>query len=497
MDIKGTDITGFYSSCPDKDEKDVLGNSSKSDRGQDFGSCSNSNVSKFFEKSATDRSKTSSPPKDSLKSTIEATDSNLTQKISEISTTEYPEGAATAASSKILNSSPVATSLKLNASHPSSNVEVATPTVPSVLEGQVLSSSPKPARITSNAGSERSKTSTPLFTSPSKTFPSDLSCTVFREATPVIPKGTFQTDSSEVKNDRTCEANKSSRELPAGMEHIEVFFTTKNQQRAGCWNTSNRYIREDPVTKTPANHTEIFDVSGCDYKENPDLCSIHQQNTAESRRTSKSMASQILQTNMSGGTTIQKTLKVSNKESEEDLFVAIRATSKSVENQTLEDFTRSDTEQKRNTGEAEPNPKSSRPLQGYSLIGEPETKLGSFTNHTKSSTTQKTNISTKASKKRDNLEINNSAKTDPASFTLTANLDGKAETRSSADLNQFDLSSAHSCPHSPPGSSSLLFLPPSSTSLIPSSSVVTATCPATSGHLTLGMGFHPGTHHLR
>lgn len=531
MDTKGTDSTGLHSSCPDNTvssltEKDVLGNwrSSKSDCGQDFGSCRNSNASKFSENSTTDHSNKSSSPKDYLKSTIEPTDINLTEKISEISTAEYPEGAATAAPSEILNTGQVETSLKLNASHPSSNdhVEVATPTIPSVAKQvkttmQVLPSNPKPARTTSNSGSKMSKTNMPLFISPSNTFTSDLSAqssTVFREATPVasttkLPKGTFQAGSSKAKNYTTCVANKPSRELPAGKEHTEVFIATKNQQNS--WNTSNRVFRGDhgclnisPVTKTPANHIEIFDVSGCDYKENPescDHCSIHQQSTTESRRTSKSMTSQILKTNMSGGTTIQKTLKVSDKESGEDFFEAIRATTKSVVNQTSED-----TEQKKNTSEGEPNAKSSKPLQYKCLIGEPKTKLGSYSNHTKSIATQKTKISTEASKKRDNLEIYNAAnispKTDSTSCTLTANPDCKALTRSSvfhntADINQFDFSLPHSCPPPPPVSSSLLFLPPSSTPPIPSSSVVPTNCPATKDHLTLGLGFHPGTHSLR
>lgn len=536
MDTKDRYSTGLYSSCSDNTvscltEKSVMEiwRSSKSKPSQDFGkSCNNSNakVSKLSKSSTTDHPNGNSSPKVHLKSIIEPTDANLTQKMGKTSSTEYPEYAAIAVTSKILISGQVETCLTLNVCHPSSDdhVEVATATIPSVAKPckttlQVLSSNLKPSKTTSNCGPKMTTNNMPLSTSLSKTLTSDLSAqssTVFKEASPAdstttLPKGTLQTGSSKATNDTTCVPSKHSRGLPTDKELTEIFITNKYQQDS--WNTSNRDIRDDhgclkmspAAAKTAANHIEISDVSGGDYKENPEsseLCSIHQQSTTESRKTSTSMPNQIPKTNI--GTTFPKTFKVPDKENGEDS--SISATTKSLVNQNSKDRRSSNTELKNNS-EAEPNTKSSKPLQCKSLIGEPKTKLGSFSNHNKSIATQKTQISTEARKKRDNPEINNtaniSAMVDSTSFTSTVTPDHEASRRSSvfhnmdtADINKFDFSLPHSAPPPPPSSTSLL-LPPSTTPLIPSLSVVTPNSPANSDHVTLGLGFHPGTHSLR
>ncbi|XP_076581065.1 uncharacterized protein LOC143317034 [Chaetodon auriga] len=529
---------------------------------------SNTKVPKLTKNSTTGHPYDSSSPKASLKSTMDPTDINLTQKMGQISATEYPEGAATAVASKISNSVQVDISLTLKESKPPSSdyIEVNSPTIPSVTkpckttttseqqtnhshmdkEQRLTSECPKvlpsnspnkPSKTTSNFVPTLTKDNTSLCTSPSKTLTSDLSIqssTGFIEAspahsTPTLAKGTLQTgSSSDIKptNDTTCIPNKPSRGLSTDRELTELCITTKNQQDS-C-TTSYKDIREDcgflKMSQTPkmtANHIEIPNDLG-DYKENPEsseLCSIHQQSTlkskttTESRTTSTSMPIEIPKTNMSIGTTILKTLKVSNKENREDsvLSMSISATTKSLVNQTSKFSISSNIEQKTNSSEAEPNVKSLKPPHCKSSVGEPKKKLGSFSNYPKYTTTMtlKTRFSIEARKKRENPERNTTTNistiADSTSVASTAAQDHKAATRSSifhnvdaADVNELDFSVSHSSPPPPPPppSSTPLLLPPSSTPLIPSFSVVSTNSPTASDHLPSGTGFHPETHSL-
>ncbi|XP_073331662.1 uncharacterized protein [Pagrus major] len=305
-------------------------------------------------------------------------------------------------------------------------------------------------------------------------------------STTALPKGTHQTgSSSDIKPTYdTSVPNKPSRDLPTD--------TIKNQQ-----DTSNKDIKEDPgclkmslVTKIAANHSGI--------SESPEPCSIRQQSASKPKITTESRTS-TLRISTPVGTTIPKTLKVSDKENREDfaLSMSIIATTKSLVNQTSKVSRSRNIEKKNNSSEDEPKMKSSNSSHCKSLIGEPKAKFGSFSTATM---TQKTTFSTEAQKKGGNPDRNNTTNI-PTSFTSTATPDHKASTRSfvfhnTADINGFDLSQLHSSPPPPPPppSSTPLLLPLSSTPLIPSFCVVSTDSPVAIDHLTLGASFHPGTH---
>ncbi|XP_037615000.1 cyclin-dependent kinase-like 5 [Sebastes umbrosus] len=451
-------------------------------------------------------------------------DIHLTQKTGKMSTTEYLDGAST--TSKISNSDQV---LTLQASQPSSDdrIEVATPSVTKPCKTtktseycsnmdteqrwtfecpKVLPSNPKPSKTTSNFGPKMTK-NTSLSTSPSKTLTSDLSRQSSAHSTTTLPKETSNLSSdTKATNDTTRVPDKPSRGLPTNGELTEVSNATRTQQDS----RSNKDFKEDhgclmmsPVTKTAANHVEISDASGGDYKEcaeSSDPCSVHLQSTSKSKTTT-SMPNEISKTSTSVGTAILKTLKVSDKENREDLALSlsINATPRSLLNQTLQVSGNSYNEQKSNSNEAEPNKKSLKPPHFKPLIGEPKTKLGSFSNYAATMTLKRTAFPSEARKKRDNPEKDDTTIADSTSFTSTATPDRKASTRSSVfhNVDTTDFSVTHSSsppPPPPPPSSTPLLLTPSSTPLIPSFSVVS---PATSDHLSMGAGFHPGTHGLR
>ncbi|XP_068569933.1 cyclin-dependent kinase-like 3 [Cebidichthys violaceus] len=502
---------------------------------QDFGKSrnnSNSKVPKLSKSLTTDHPNGSLSPKASTTSTIDRTDTHLTQKMAKISTSEYLEGASAAVTSKIANSDQVETSLTFKASQPSSNdnVEVATPTIPSVTKPcktsmtsehrsnmetkqrgtpecpKVLPSNFRPPKTTSNFGPKITQNNTSLSNSPSKTLTSDLSrqtSTVFIEASPVhstitLPKGTSNSllsktgssSNTKPRNDTACVPIKPLRGLP-DRDLTEVSIATKTQQDS-C-NTSNKDLKED--------HR-----AGGDYKGSPEFfepSSVHQdfstsksKITSEFRTTSTSMSNEIPKTNTSGGTTILKTLKVSDKENREDLAQSgsISATTKSLINQTSKVSRNSNIEQKSNSNEAESDAKPVKPPHFKSLIGDHKKSTKSNT----TMTLKKTTFPTEARKKRENPErddtTNTSTIADSTSFTSTATPDPKASTRSSvfhnrdtADDDEFDFSVHPSSPPPPPP-------PPSSTPLIPSFCVVS---PAASDHLSLGAGFHSGTHSFR
>ncbi|XP_051249560.1 uncharacterized protein LOC127359633 [Dicentrarchus labrax] len=564
--------SGLRASCSDNivssvTEKSIIEiwRSSKLEPSQNFGKSSNNSnteVPKLSKSSKTDYQDESSSPKASFKSTIECTDTNLTQKVGKISTTEDSEGAATAVTSKISNRGQAETSLTLKATQQSSNnhIEVATQTIPSVAKPckttttskhqtnranmdteqrrtfdgpKVLPSNPKPCKTTSNSGPKINKNITSLTTSSILT--SDLSAqssTVLIEASPTHstttpPKGTLQTGSSsdtKPRNDPTCVPNQPSRCLTTDRGLTEVLIANKNQQDS--FNTSktdikeaHRYLKKSPVTKTAAKHTEISSTSGGYYEENPgssEPCSINEQSTSKSKITTESrspstfMLSEIPKTNTLVGT-VPKTLKASDKENREDLAFSVsnNAMTNSLVHQTSKVSRSSNSERKNSSTEAEPNMKSLKPPHSKSLIGEPKTKLGTLSNHTKSTATMTQKTSTEARKKKDNPEknitSNISTTADLTSFTSTENSEHKASPRSSvfynmdtAYVNELDFSLPHSSPPPPPPppSSTPLLLPPSSTPLIPSFSVISTSSPAPSDHLTLGAGFHPGAHSL-
>ncbi|XP_029310433.1 cyclin-dependent kinase-like 5 [Cottoperca gobio] len=501
--------------------------SSKSEL-QDFGKSwnnSNTEVPKLSKSSTTDQPNGTSSPKAS----VDRTDTHVTQIIGKTFSTEYPESASTFITSKISNSDQAETSLTLKSSQLPRNyqIEVSTTTIPSVTpcktpttsehqadrsttdteQGRtsecpkVLPSNPKPSKTTSNSSLKITKNNTLLSPGPSKTFPSDPSrpcSTVVREASPAhsattIPKGTSNSKLSKIvpssdtkpTNDTTCVPNKPSRGLPTDREFTEVSIATNLQDI----NEDHGCLKMSPA----ANHIEISKGSGGDYKENPvfsEPSSIHPLSTSaskittESGITSTSMPNETPESNASVGTTIPKTLKASDTENREDL-----ATTRSLVNLIAKVSISSS----KKSSEAESDVK---PHHYKSLIGEPKTKLGSFSNHTKSTTTMtlKT-FPTEARKKRDNAEINDttniSTVADSTSFTSPTSPDHRASLRSlvfhtmdTTDVEEFNFSVSQSSP--PP--------PPSSTPFIPSFSVVS---PATSDHLSLGAGFHPGTHSLR
>ncbi|XP_034713208.1 uncharacterized protein LOC117935179 [Etheostoma cragini] len=530
-DTRDGESTGLNSSCsdgivPNVTEKSLreIWRSSKSEPSQEFGKTnSNTKVPNLSKRSTTDHPNGTSSSKGTLNSTLDRTDTRLTQKMGKSSTIEYPEGSLTVAASKIANCDQVETSLTLKAPQQSSNdhIEVATPTTPSVtkpcetlrtLEHQGnrsmdteqkktsecpkdLTSSPKPA-----------KNNTSLFTSPLKSL-SRQSSAISIEAGHVIstttpPKGSlnlkFKTSLSsdpEPKNDTTC----PSRGFATDRKPTEVSIASKNQQDIneghGCLKISSA-----------ANRIDVSDASGGEYTENPEsteLCGIHQRSTSESkistesRITPTSMPNEIPKTSTSVGTNFQKTQKASDKENREDLAlsVCVSATTKSLVSQ-ISEVPRSSSFEQKNSSESDV--KSLKPPHFKTLIVEPKTRLGSFGNKstaTMTLRTKKTTFPTEARRRRDNADMYDSTNTstiaDATSSAHTATPDHQALTRSlvffpsmdAADADESDFSAAHSSPPPPP--------PPSSTPVIPSYSVV---CPAASNRLS---GFHPGTHSVR
>ncbi|XP_054457383.1 uncharacterized protein LOC129093395 [Anoplopoma fimbria] len=522
MDSKDRDPSGLHSSYSDK----IVSSAS-----QDFGKSwnnSNSIMPQLSKSSTTEHPNGSLSPKAFLKSTIDRTDTNLTQKMGKMSTAENIEGASTA--------------------QPSSNDhnEVTTPTIPSVTKPRkttmisehranmeteqrgtpecpkVLPSNPRPPKTTSHFGPKMTQNKTSLSTSPSKTLTSDVSresSTVFMEASPAhsiithFPNSmltkTGSSSNTQPTNDTACVPNKPSRGLPTDRELSEVTIASKTQQDS-CY-TSNKDFKEDhqclkmsPSTKTAANHTEISDVSDGDNKGSPEFLepsSVHQDfSNSKSTTESRSMPNEILKTNTSGGAAILKTIKVSDKENREDLALSmsISLVTKSSVNQTSKVSRTSNIEQKSNSNETEADIKNLKNPHFKSFIG--DAKKPTKSNPTM--TRKKTTFPTEARKKRDNPErddtTNISTITDSTSFTSTATPDPKASTRSLVFHNTetTDVSGPQSSPPPPPPppSSTPLLLPPSSTPLIPSFSVIS---PAASDHLSLGTVFHSGSHSFR
>uniref|UniRef100_UPI0037E9325D cyclin-dependent kinase-like 5 n=1 Tax=Semicossyphus pulcher TaxID=241346 RepID=UPI0037E9325D len=519
---------------------------------------SNTKVLKVSKSSTTGHTNESLSPKAYLKSAIDHTDTNLPQKIGKIFTKEYTEAAATAVTSKISNSDQVDTSFRLKVSQPSSNdhIESITSTIPSVAkpcktttasehqancsnmdtEQRGTSESPKvspsnsiTSKTTSNSCPKLTKDNTSLSTSPSKTLTSDLSAqssTVFIKGSlphrnTSLPKGTLQTGSSsdtKPTNSITCVPNKLSTSLHTEKEPAQVLIATVQGTCTSIKNIkkNHRCLTSSPVTRTAAKHSEISDVSSGDYEENPESLEpsrINSPSTSMSKIntksgiTSTSLTDEFPNTKTPVATTIPKTLEVSDKENREvlSLSVSISPTTKSLANHISKVSRGSNTEQ------AEPNVKSLRPPHSKSLIGEPKTKLGSFSNHTKppaamTPKTPKTAFPTEATNKRENSERNDSTNvstiSDSNSFTPTATPDHNASMRIlhnmyTADVREFDFSVPNSSPPPPPPppSSTPLLLPPSTTPLVPSISDVHS--PAASDHFALGASFHPGTHSLR
>ncbi|XP_031170392.1 cyclin-dependent kinase-like 5 [Sander lucioperca] len=534
-DTKDGDSSGLNSSCsdsivPNVTEKTLMEiwRSSKSEPSQEFGKSwnnSNTKVPNLSKSSTTDHPNGTSSPKASLNSTIDRTDTHLTQKMGKSSTTEYPEGPSTVATSKIANIGQVETSLTLKAPQPSSNdhIKVATPTNPSVtkpcerlmtlehqgnrsMDTEQKKASECPKGLPSSPKTAKNNTS--LFISPLKTLTSDLSrqsSTILIEASPAIstatpPKGSLNSKLSKTgsssdpkpKHDTTCVPNKPSRGLPTDRKPTEVLIASSNQQDViedrGC-------LKISPA----ANLIDVSDASGGEYKENPDsseLCRIHQQSTSESkittesRITSASMPNEIPKANTSAGTNFPKTQKASDKENREDLAlsVSVSATTKSLVNQ-MSEVSRSSSFEQKNSSESDV--KSQKPPHFF--IIEPKTQLGSFSNKsvaTMTLRTKKTTFPTEARRKRDNADTDDTTNTytfaDSTSFASTTTPDHKALTRSLVFPDEFAFGVPHSSPHPPP--------PPSSTPVIPSFSVVS---PAASDHRSQGAGFHPGAHSVR
>ncbi|XP_034532002.1 LOW QUALITY PROTEIN: serine/threonine-protein kinase MAK-like [Notolabrus celidotus] len=529
--VKTTNSTNLHSSCVDNNlsrvaEKSMMEiqMSTKLESSQDSGknkNISNPRVLKLS-KSSTDDTIKSSSPKPSLKSSADPTETDLTQKRSQISTSEYPEGAA-AETGERANSDQVQTSFSMQA------VEITSSTTSSVVKTyktttsskhhtkcsnvetkqrltsecpKVLPSSTKPSKITSNSSPKMTKESPSLSSSPLKSLISDLSehsSEVFVEEsqadrTTTQPKGTLRTRSSmDTKpiNNTTYATTKPPTDVQTDKDHGEATTATTTQQRS-C-NTSKEDIKENhqcltrnPVTKKASQY----------FETSHEPSSVHQQSTTtESRTKSTSMLDEIPKTRTPVVTT--KALKVSDKENREDVALSL----------SVSPSTKSSLDQISKVEQKEPSLKSLRPL--HSFMEEPKTMLGSFSNHTNSPTsvTLKSQKTTEARNKRDNSgrkdSTNVSTISDSTSFTLTSSPDHDAPTRLShnlhpVDYNEFDFNASSSSPPPPPPppSSTPLLLPPSSTPLVPFISVG-STNTATSDQFYAGTGFHPGLHDLR
>ncbi|KAM7376940.1 hypothetical protein PAMA_013629 [Pampus argenteus] len=399
---------------------------------------------------------------------------------------------------------------------------------------KVLSLNPKPSKATSNSGTKMTSSSSHH----SKTLNSDLSTQSSTVHMETLKKGTINpklsktclTSTAKPSNDTTCVSNKHSKGLPIDREHTEVSITIKSQ-KDNC-NTPNKDIKKDPIClkmrptiKTATNHIQITHASRRDYKQDPESSessSVHQQSTTkskiskESKTTSTSMPNETAKSDTSVGTTIPKTLKVSDKENREDLLLSltISATTKSSVNQPSKFSRSSGNEQKHNSSQPETNMKFLKPPHGKSSVGVPKTKLRTFSIHTRSVTMTPKATEAEASKKSVNPERNHttniSTTADLTSVTLIALPDHRPSTKSSvfnsnmdtAELHKFEFSENTVPPPSPPPpppppSSTPLLLPPSSTPVLSSISAIATNSSAASDHLSLGSRLHAGTHSCR
>uniref|UniRef100_A0A3B4ZY42 Cyclin-dependent kinase-like 2 n=1 Tax=Stegastes partitus TaxID=144197 RepID=A0A3B4ZY42_9TELE len=438
--------------------------SPKSEPSQEFGKSwnkTNTKVPKLPKGSTTDHANVISSPKVSLESAVDQTDTNMTLELSQPPSSHHTEVAT----------KPCKTSTTSERQTDQSTGDMEQRTSESL---KVQASNHKPA--TSNLKSNRNTLSLP--TSPSKTLTSDLSAllsTVIREASPAP----------------------SAAALPQGLSNPKVSKTGSTLQGPpkGSALTEDKDLKEDqgflkvnPVTEKPTNekNPESFEPS-----------SLHQQATSKSKiiTETRTTSTSMLNENALVGTNILKTLKVSNKEILEDLAlsVSISTMTKFSVNQSLN--------VPRSSSDFEPDGKSLKAPYPKSVVGEPKTKPGSFSNSMRSTVTpktQKTTFATDPGARSENPERHDT--TDLTSVSSTVTPDTKASTRNSvipnmddADLNEFDFRVPHSSPPPPPPppSSTPLLLPPSATSVIPSNS------PAAGDHLTPGAGFHPGTHSFR
>lgn len=396
---------------------------------------------------------------------------------------------------------------------------------------KVLPSKPKPSKTTSNSGPEIPKSHMSLSMNLSETFTTDFSTQSFTpfvessqtHSTTTLPKGisnpklskTGLTSVAKPTKDTACAPSKPSKGLPKDRELTEV--STEDS-----FNTSYKVLKEDhgdlkmsSATKTAGCHYNmpLSNASGKDLKEDSessDPSTIQQQSTSkskiipESRTTSNTLLSEIPKTNTPAGTTIPKTLKVSDKENREDLAlsVSISATTNSLINQTSKVSGTSNNKQK-NSSEVESDVKSmKRPDSKFQV------KLASPSNHATSTTTmtlKTTTFPTEVRRKSDNSErndtVNISTVADSTLMPSTASQDHRASKRGfvlhmdTTDLNGFGFTALPPSPPPPPP-------PPSSTPLPLPSSSIPSICVASSNspvsdHLTLGAGFYPGNHSLR
>nr|XP_020514079.1 cyclin-dependent kinase-like 5 [Labrus bergylta] len=533
VETKTTNSTSLHSGCSDNN---VLSSS------QDFRKSknnSNTRVLKLPKSLTTDLPTKSSSPKSSLKATIYRTDTDLTQR----------KGPETATTCEMSNSGQVQTNFSMKV------VEVTTRTIPSVPKPcktttssnhltdcsnmdteqrltskcpKVLPSATKPSKTSSKSGPRIAKENTSLSNSPSESFTSDLSAqssTVFIGGSlpngTILPKANLQIGPSldtKPSNDTPCLPNKPSTELQTNKDLGEVLIATTTQQYS-CYMSkedieeNNGRFTRSPVTKTAEKHIETLDVLSEDYQENPEYDearSINQQGSSKSNITKESRSSfslnEIPKTKTLLATIVPKTFKVSDKENSEEL--ALSASNSPSTKSFIDQIPK--VARSPHFEQTEPNVKSLRPLHSESLIGGSKSKIGSFSNPTKSPTTMapKTQINMPPRNKRGiserNDPMNASTTSESTSLTSTATPDRDASTRIfhnmyTIDVNKFNFNVSHSSPPPPPPppSSTPQLLPPSSTPLIPSISIVSAPNTAASNHFTLGAGFHSGTNNLR
>ncbi|KAM7366591.1 hypothetical protein PAMP_016022 [Pampus punctatissimus] len=401
---------------------------------------------------------------------------------------------------------------------------------------KVLPPNSKPTKTISNSGTKMSRSNTSSSSHLSKTLNSDLSTQSSTVHMETLTKGTLNpklsktclTSTAKPSNNTTRVSNKHSKGLPIDREHTEVSITIKSQ-KDNC-DTPNKDIKKDhrclktrPTTKTATKHIQISHASGRDHKQDPESSepsNVHQQSTSkskipkESKTTSISMLNETDKSDTLVGTTIPKTLKVSDKENREDLVLSlsISATNKSSVNQPSKFSRSSGNEQKHNSSQPESNMKFLKSPHAKSSVSVPKTKLEIFSIHTRSVTMTpkalKNTFPTVASKKSVNPERNHTTNistiADLTSVTLIATPDHRPSTKSSvfnsnmdtAELHEFE-SSENTVPPSspppppPPPSSTPLLLPPSSISAIVTNSS------AASDHLILGSRLHPETQSYR
>ncbi|CAJ1085727.1 LOW QUALITY PROTEIN: serine/threonine-protein kinase MAK-like [Xyrichtys novacula] len=382
---------------------------------------------------------------------------------------------------------------------------------------KVLPPPTKPSKNISKPGTKVTKDNKSLPNSPLKSLTSDFSAQSSKVLTEESPANRVATLLKETLQTGTCLDPKLDDttyfpDPPITKDLGGALIATTTWEKS-C-NTSEEDIRgnyecstRSSVTKKASKNFETSDIStysgDLEFHEPSSnrLQSTKPKITTESRALT-TMPSKIPKTETPQATTIPKAMEVSDKENRKDLALSL---STSPSNKSSVDHIPK-------VEQEEPSLKSFRPL--HSLMGEPETKLGSFSNHSNSSTammlrTQKTVFPTGARHKRDNVEKENSTNVttntgSTTSFSSVATPEQEVLTRIShnlytTDLNEFNFSVSNSSPPPPPPppSSTPLLLPPSATPLVPSISVVSTISSAPSNPSYMGTGFHPGLQDLR